>query len=99
MILAVQIFQIIFYSVAILFMIALTIISIWGFIIFNKMHKNQRIQNFLLDKIYQSINHLTYSKYKNSNNDNSKDSFDIDEIINEEELFKDDDNKDNIISF
>lgn len=106
MILTVQIFQIIFYSVAIIFMGTLMFISIWGFITFNKMYKNQRIQNFLLDKIYQSISKLNFtSTYSHENTENE---FDVDELINEDELFnnhssdnpKDDtDNDDNIISF
>ncbi|MDC4408376.1 hypothetical protein NQ665_18900, partial [Acinetobacter baumannii] len=75
-------------------------IGIWGFIIFNKMYKNQRIQNFLLDKVYQSLNHLAYTKAKNPNNDPSNEGFNVDEVINEEELFNDDsDNQHNIISF
>lgn len=104
MILTVQIFQIIFYSIAIIFMGTLIFIGIWGFITFNKMYKNQRIQNFLLDKIYQSISKLnlnsTYS-YETTENE-----FDVDELINEDELFNnnssddtDDDKSDTVISF
>lgn len=85
MILTVQIFQIIFYSIAIIFMGTLIFISIWGFITFNKMYKNQRIQNFLLDKIYQSISKLNLNS--TSSLETTENEFDIDEIINEDELF------------
>lgn len=101
MILTVQIFQIIFYSIAILFMGTLMFISIWGFITFNKMYKNQRIQNFLLDKIYQSISQINLNyNYSPKNTENE---FDVDELINEDELFKDnscdDESNDNVVSF
>lgn len=106
MILTIQIFQIIFYSIAILFMGTLMFISIWGFITFNKMYKNQRIQNFLLDKIYQSISQLnfnnTYTYGTCENSETIEDEFDVDEFINEDELFSDDNSNDksnNIISF
>ena len=91
MILAVQIFQIIFYSIAIIFMGTLILISIWGFITFNKLYKTQRVQNFLLDKIYQSIIKLDFkSAYTPEDTEDTKgteDVFDVDEIINEDELF------------
>ena len=48
---AMQIVQIIFQSVAIIFMICFMFIGIWSFIAFLKMLKNQRIQTFLLEKI------------------------------------------------
>lgn len=99
MILTIQIFQIIFYSIAILFMGTLMFISIWGFITFNKIYKNQRIQNFLLDKIYQSISNLHY----NYSHENTENEFDVDELIDEDELFKDnfsdDDTNDEVINF
>lgn len=100
MVLAVQIFQIIVYSIAIIFMGTLIFISIWGFITFNKMYKNQRIQNFLLDKIYQSISQLNFKSTYSP--ENTEDSFDVDELINEDELFNNhssSDKTDNIISF
>ena len=100
MVLAVQVFQIIFYSIAIIFMGTLIFISIWGFITFNKMYKNQRIQNLLLDKIYQSISQLNF-KYTSSHK-NTEDAFDVDDLINEDELFNNhssDDESDDIISF
>ena len=52
---AMQVVQIIFQSVAIIFMICLMFIGIWSFIVFLKMAKNQRIQTFLLEKINKSI--------------------------------------------
>ena len=48
---ALQVVQIIFQSVAIIFMICFMFIGIWSFIAFLKMAKNQRIQTFLLEKI------------------------------------------------
>ena len=63
---ALQVVQIIFQSVAIIFMICFMFIGIWSFIIFIKMFKNQRIQNFLLEKINTSISSLekSYKKTK-----------------------------------
>lgn len=98
MILTVQIFQIIFYSISILFMGTLMFIGIWGFITFNKMYKNQRIQNFLLDKIYQSISQLNLNH--NHSPDDTENEFDVDELINEDELFKENStDDDSIVSF
>ena len=48
---AMQVVQIIFQSVAIIFMICFMFIGIWSFIAFLKIAKNQRIQTFLLEKI------------------------------------------------
>lgn len=92
---AIQIFQIVFYSVAILFMVTLTILSIWGFVIFNKIYKNQRINNFLLDKINQSISNIYCSNHPSA----SKEKFNIDEVIDENELFNSNDSDNDIISF
>lgn len=64
---AIQIFQIIFYSVAIIFMLTLTILSIWGFILYNKNSKNMRINNYILEKLYQSINKLVLKNIDMSN--------------------------------
>lgn len=100
MILTIQIFQIVFYSIAIIFMGTLIFIGIWGFITFNKMYTNQRIQNFLLDKINQSISQLNLKTSYNA--ENLEDTFDVDELINKDELFNDDsttNKSDNIISF
>lgn len=55
---ALQVVQIIFQSVAIIFMICFMFIGIWSFIAFLKMAKNQRIQTFLLEKINKSISSL-----------------------------------------
>lgn len=55
---ALQVIQIIFYIVGILFMLSFMFIGIWSFIIFLKMYKNQRINNYLLDKINKSISSL-----------------------------------------
>ena len=100
MVSAVQVFQIIFYSIAIIFMGTLIFVSIWGFITFNKMYKNQRIQNLLLDKIYQSISQLNFKC--TSPHKSTEDAFDVDDLINEDELFNNhssDDESNDIISF
>lgn len=83
--LAVQIFQIIFFSIGALFMITFSIIGIWSFILFNKYYKNKRIQNYILEKIYQSINQLTY---KNSSLNESSD----DDLLSIDNLFEDEEN-------
>lgn len=82
----IQIFQIIFYSVGIIFMSTVTFISIWAFITFNKLYKNHIRQISLLDKIYQGICNLNVTEL-NKNKD-TKEIFDIDE----EELFNNDTN-------
>lgn len=53
---ATNILQIIFYSIGSIFMVTLTIIGIWSFILYIKNSKNIRLQNYILEKIYQSIN-------------------------------------------
>lgn len=58
---ALQVVQIIFQSVAIIFMICFMFIGIWSFIAFLKMAKNQRLQTFLLEKINKSISSLEKS--------------------------------------
>lgn len=60
----IQVLQIIFYLVAIIFMLTLTFLSIWAFILYNKNSVSIRINNYVLEKIYQSLNKLVY---KNSN--------------------------------
>ena len=70
---ALQIIQIIFYIVGILFMLSFMFIGIWSFIIFLKMYKNQRINNYLLDKINKSISSLNLS-----NDESVLDSLDFD---------------------
>lgn len=68
---AVQIFQIIFFGIGSLFMITFCIIGIWSFIILKKYYKAKRIQNYILEKIYQSINQLNNnnSSIKHTNDD------------------------------
>ena len=83
--LAVQIFQIVFYSIGSVFMIAFGIIGIWGFIIFNKYYKAKRIQSYLLEKIYQSINHLTYKNNSSLNENSDENLTDIDNLLDDEE--------------
>ena len=68
--LVVQIFQIVFYGIGAIFMIIFAIIGIWSFIIFNKYYKAKRIENYILEKIYQAINQLSY-KNNSTLNDNS----------------------------
>ena len=83
--LALKIFQIIFYSIGSVFMIVFGIIGIWGFIIFNKYYKTKRIQNYLLEKIYQSINHLTYKNNISLNENSDENLTDIDNLLDDEE--------------
>ena len=71
--LSVQIFQIVFYGLGALFMITFSIIGIWGFIIFNKFYKAKIIENYLLEKIYQAINKLTYKNNTKLNESSDKD--------------------------
>ena len=70
---ALQIIQMIFYIVGILFMLSFMFIGIWSFIIFLKIYKNQRINNYLLDKINKSISSLNLN-----NNESVVDSLDFD---------------------
>ena len=93
---ALQVVQIIFQSVAIIFMICFMFIGIWSFIIFIKMFINQRIQNFLLEKINTSISSLekSYKNTKNLDNDISVDTdFNFDNFLDEDDnIIKFDDN-------
>lgn len=82
--LAVQIFQIVFYSISILFMIVFTIIGIWAFIIFTKYYKAKKIQNYLLEKIYQAINQFTYKNNSSLNENPDDEIIDIDTLLDEE---------------
>ena len=70
---ATNILQIIFYSIGSIFMVAFTIIGIWSFILYIKNSKSIRLQNYILEKIYQSIN----TKNTFSSNSN-KETFEID---------------------
>ncbi|GAA0086894.1 MULTISPECIES: hypothetical protein [Clostridium] len=83
--LAVQIFQIVFYSIGTLFMITFSIIGIWSFIIFNKTHKARRIQNYLLEKIYQAINQITYKSSSSLNENSDEELLGVDDLIDEDE--------------
>ena len=77
-------------------MICFMFIGIWSFIIFIKMFKNQRIQNFLLEKINTSISSLekSYKNTKNLDNDISVDTdFNFDNFLDEDDnIIKFDDN-------
>lgn len=86
---AMQVVQIIFHSVAIIFMICFMFIGIWSFIAFLKIAKNQRIQTFLLEKINKSISSLEKAT--------SKDETSLDTDFLMEDLIPNED--DNIIKF
>ena len=87
---ALQVVQIIFQSVAIIFMICFMFIGIWSFIAFLKMAKNQRLQTFLLEKINKSISSLEKSI--------TKDEISLDTDFLMEDL-KPNDEDSNIINF
>lgn len=70
---AIQIFQLMFFGIGSLFMITFCIIGIWSFILLKKYYKAKRIQNYVLEKIYQSINHLNYNN--NSSSEHTNDDF------------------------
>lgn len=93
---ALQVVQIIFQSVAVIFMICFMFIGIWSFIVFLKMFKNQRIQTFLLEKINTSISSLenSYKTAKRLNDDISVDTdFNFDNFLDEDDnIIKFDDN-------
>lgn len=88
---AMQVIQIIFQTVAIIFMICLMFIGIWSFIVFLKMAKNQRIQTYLLEKINKSISALE----KN----NIYDSSTLESAFMMDDFSSDDTDDDNIIKF
>lgn len=83
--LAVQIFQIVFYGIGALFMITFAIIGIWSFIIFNKYYKTKRIENYILEKIYQAINQLSYKNNSTLNENSDEDLIGIDDLLDEED--------------
>ncbi|MFR7995009.1 MAG: hypothetical protein ACLU6S_09540 [Clostridium sp.] len=89
---ALQIVQIIFHSVAIIFMLCFIFIGIWSFIVFLKMAKNQRIQTYLLEKINKSICSLENNHKKNNPNLDS-------DFLMENLITDDTDEDDNIIKF
>lgn len=61
MTIALQIIQIVFQSVAILFMITFMFIGIWSFIIFIKMYKNNNDKNTILKRVSNNISELNNS--------------------------------------
>ena len=83
--LAVQILQIVFYSIGSLFMITLSIIGIWSFIIFNKYYKTKKIENSFLEKIYHAINQITYKNNSSINNNSDEPLTEIDDLLNKED--------------
>lgn len=88
---AMKVVQIIFQSVAIIFMICFIFIGIWSFIVFLKMAKNQRIQTYLLEKINRSISALEKT---NKNELSSNSDFLIEDLIpnDDDNILKLDDN-------
>ena len=87
----VQVMQIMFYGVATLFMICFTLIGIWASVLYTTPSKNNRIQNYLLQKINDSISSLND---KNSYNDFLDESFDNSSSVIEESLFEQSKNDD-----
>ena len=83
--LVVQIFQIVFYGMGTIFMIIFDIIGIWSFIIFNKYYKAKRIENYILEKIYQAINQLSYKNNSTLNDNSNEDLVDINNLLNKED--------------
>lgn len=75
---AMQVVQIIFYCVGILFMLTFMFIGIWSFILFIKMYKNQRINNYLLEKINKTLSSITDDNF--SKKTSTSDSF-IDDLF------------------
>lgn len=88
---AMKVVQIIFQSVAIIFMICFIFIGIWSFIVFLKMAKNQRIQTYLLEKINRSISALEKT---NKDELSSNSDFLIEDLIpsDDDNILKLDDN-------
>lgn len=84
-----QVIQIIFQSVAIIFMICFMFIGIWSFILFLKIAKNQRIQTYLLEKINRSISTL---QKVSKNEPSSNSDFLIDDLIPNDDNIKKFDN-------
>ena len=83
--LVVQIFQIVYYGIGAIFMIIFAIIGIWSFIIFNKYYKAKRIENYILEKIYQAINQLSYKNNNTLNDNSNEDLVDINNLLNKED--------------
>ncbi|MEG0297741.1 MAG: hypothetical protein RR620_13555 [Clostridium sp.] len=76
-----NVLQIIFYSIGILFMLVFMIIGIWSFVIYNKMYRSKRVENYILEKMYQ-----TMSKSP-SNNASQEVAFDINSLLEDDNLF------------
>lgn len=76
-----NVIQIIFYSLGILFLITFMIIGIWSFIIYNKMYRSKRVENYILEKIYQCI------QQKNITQTQNELGFDINSILEDDDLF------------
>ena len=87
---ALDIVQIIFQSVAILFMLTFIFIGIWSFIVFLKMYKNQRINNFLLEKINHSI--LSLISVSTKDTPHIEDESSLNDILKEDNIISFDDN-------
>ena len=68
-----------------IFMIIFAIIGIWSFIIFNKYYKAKRIENYILEKIYQAINQLSYKNNSTLNDNSNEDLVDINNLLNKED--------------
>ena len=56
----IQILQIIFYLMGTIFMLTLTFLSIWAFVLYHKNSNTVRINNYVLEKIYHSLNKIIY---------------------------------------
>ncbi len=89
---AIDIIQIIFQSVAILFMLTFIFIGIWSFIIFIKMYKNQRINNFLLEKISNSILEFNLSNNNDSTTYDCENDSSLEEVIHDDNIITFDEN-------
>ena len=55
--------------IAILFMITMMFIGIWGFILANQAYNQLRYQNYLLEKLTQNIYMLNFKKEAASSSD------------------------------
>ena len=55
------------------------------FIIFNKYYKAKRIENYILEKIYQAINQLSYKNNSTLNDNSNEDLVDINNLLNKED--------------
>lgn len=76
-----NVLQIIFYSIGILFMLVFMIIGIWSFVIYNKMYRSKRVENYILEKIYQTMSKTS------TNNASQEVAFDINSLLEDDNLF------------